>query len=223
MDGIEELKSLLCIGGSASEEEIIKSFDRIAELLINHAIIRRGERSFRIEEIEFYFYNNQHRDLITYPRITKPLQWYRNAFFGVDLTFDSKMGTTYEDGELLYTLDGSPCFGGILIRRLSCNGKITDKPRNCANALFDILDAAQISDNYPILEIEGYVRGMHIDTKPRTNILKECTEEMAKKKVETILWNNFYVNESAEDWMVNEFIKFVDRPYKYYSVQKIER
>lgn len=84
MDGIEELKSLLCIGGSASEEEIIKSFDRIAELLINHAIIRRGERSFRIEEIEFYFYNNQHRDLITYPRITKPMQWYRNAFFGME-------------------------------------------------------------------------------------------------------------------------------------------
>lgn len=223
MDKISVLRELLCISSSSTEMEIQNAFGEIAELLINHAIIRRAERSFRIEEIEFYYYNNQHRDLITYPRITKPMQWYRNAFFGIDLTFDSYLNTQIHDGEELFSLDDSSSFGGILIRRLSCDGAIIDKPRNCANVLFDVLDASRAPIDFPVLTIEEQGRGLNIEKAGRTNIIKERSIDMAKKKVETILWNNFYVNESAEDWMVNEFIKFVDRPYKYYSVQKIER
>jgi len=217
MDLIEYLKKLLCISPNASDSEIKKTFGEIAELLINHALIRRAEKSFRIEEIEFYYYNNQHRDLITYPRNTKPMQWYRNAFFGVDLTFKSKLKTQIYDGKECFSLDGSPSFGGILIRRLSCDGTIIDKPRNCANALFDVLDASHAPIDYPVLVIEEQGRGLNIEP-PQKRTIKEFSIDMAKKKVESILWNNWYINEQLEDWMVNEFLHFANQPYKYRSI-----
>lgn len=217
MDKLSDLRKLLCLTSSSTEMEIQNAFGDIAELLINHAIICRAERSFRIEEIEFYYYNNQHRDLITYPRITKPMQWYRNAFFGIDLTFDSQLKTQIYEGEEFFSLDDSPSFGGILIRRLSCDSTIIDKPRNCANVLFDVLDASCTPIDYPVLVIEEQGRGLNIDKTRRTNIIKERTIDMAKKKVKSILWNNCYINEHPEDWMANEFLRFADMPYKYRS------
>jgi hypothetical protein len=45
--------------------------------------------TFLFKEIEFYFYNKNHRDIITHPRESKPLCWYVNDFGGIDLNFAS--------------------------------------------------------------------------------------------------------------------------------------
>jgi hypothetical protein len=74
ISSIEELKELMRISPDALPEEIRKRFEEIADALINHVYIQYGEQRYYFEEIEFYYYNKNHRDLITYPLNPQPLE-----------------------------------------------------------------------------------------------------------------------------------------------------
>ena len=93
----------------------------------------RCESTYLFKEIEFYFYNKNHRDIITHPRVSKPLCWYVNDFGGIDLNFESKI--KYENrlnskGKNVkkYVLDDSAYFGGILIRQLISSSGSREAP-----------------------------------------------------------------------------------------------
>jgi hypothetical protein len=218
ISSIEELKELMRISPDASPEEIRKRFGEIADVLIKRTYIQRGTERFDIDEIEFYYYNKNHRDLITYPRKTSALQWYRNAFFGVDLTFESNIETEIVDGDLCFTLEkGNPSFGGVLIRKINDNGTIISKPRLCANRLFDVLDATHLPEDYPLLKIEeSKNRGCAIGQAARTNIVSKKDEETINKKVKSILWNNWYKEEFNTD-LVDAFKTYINAEYKFFA------
>ena len=69
--------------------EIELRFEQIAKMLFSCFAIQKGNIRYLFKEIEFYFYNKNHRDIITHPRESKPLCWYINDFGGIDLNFAS--------------------------------------------------------------------------------------------------------------------------------------
>ena len=117
----------------------------LAKKLMKEYCIKKQDVFYQIAEIEFYYYDRNHRDIITYPRNCSEGLWFFHQS-GVDLTIKSS-----EEGE-------NPCFGGILIRsiiKFDENGKIKIicGPQKCVNELFDVLNAIDNKNNLtPVFE-----------------------------------------------------------------------
>ena len=136
---ITKLKELMSLNGEMNAAEIESRFTQIAKLLFENFAIQKGEKIYLFKEIEFYFYNKHHRDIITHPRFSDPLYWYVNDFGGIDLNFPSeicKKDGIDSTGKKVdkYILDDSSYFGGILLRQLVSQDKsdILEGPRTCA-------------------------------------------------------------------------------------------
>jgi hypothetical protein len=218
ISSIEDLKELMRIPPDALPEEIRKRFEDIADALINHVYIQYGEQRYYFEEIEFYYYNKNHRDLITYPRKSGALQWFRNFFDGVDLTFESNMELSDCNGKELYDLnpDSNPSFGGILIRQISDEGKklVATGPLLSANKLFKLFDATCLPKDFPVLKYDADSRGLEKESKQRINILP--TKKKVEEKVENVLSNNkMYTNEPKKDLYSTYITLSYNAKYRY--------
>ena len=141
---IEQLRQLMTLDANMNTSDIEERFEQIAKVLFECFAIQKGETMYLIE---FYFYNKNHRDIITHPRESKPLCWYINDFGGIDLNFSSSIESTnkFDDkGKIVqkFVLDDSAYFGGILIRQLieKKSGKVLKGPLACAE-LFRTYDA----------------------------------------------------------------------------------
>ncbi|SDO42732.1 hypothetical protein SAMN04487900_11957 [Prevotella communis] len=176
MNNTDQLRQLMTLDADINTPEIELRFEQIAKMLFESFAIQKGETVYLFKEIEFYFYNKNHRDIITHPRDSKPLCWYINDFGGIDLNFGSKI--RYEkrlnsNGKKVEkcVLDDSAYFGGILIRQLiSEDGcKILSGPLACAE-LFRSHNATGVDKEFPVLvdnnAIVKYIR------KPRVNLLR---------------------------------------------------
>lgn len=154
-----------------------KTFDKIAKILLNKVAICKGEKIFYIKDIEFYLYENNHRDIVTYPRICKAGQWFFHPS-GIDISFESSVDVKSNDYELFQPIlrDGA-FFGGVLIRAIypadkapsdACKYSL-DGPHKVEWALFDCFDAFNETTNFPhLIECEHKIE--HI-TKPRKNLI----------------------------------------------------
>ena len=69
MGKIEELKQLMSIEGCNTAPDIKRHFDHIAKLLFECFVIEYEGSLYLFNDIEFYYYNKNHRDIITHPRI----------------------------------------------------------------------------------------------------------------------------------------------------------
>ena len=86
---ITRLKEQMSLNADMTNSEIEMRFAQIAKLLFENFAIQKGEKIYLFKEIEFYFYNRHHRDIITYPRICDTICWHVNRFGGIDLNFPS--------------------------------------------------------------------------------------------------------------------------------------
>ena len=118
---IEQLRQLMTLDANMNTSDIEERFEQIAKVLFECFAIQKGETMYLFKEIEFYFYNKNHRDIITYPRSSKSLCWYNNRFGGVDLNFKSNIECRESKK---YDLDDTSYFGGILIRQLICVNEV---------------------------------------------------------------------------------------------------
>ena len=84
---ISKLKELFTFDSNLSTTEIEVRFSRIAQTVFADFAIQKGGEHFLFKEIEFYFYNQKHRDIITHARNSSALCWYVNDFGGIDLNF----------------------------------------------------------------------------------------------------------------------------------------
>lgn len=89
MNIIDKLRQLMSLDTGMNTAEIELRFEQIAKMLFSCFAIQKGNIRYLFKEIEFYFYNKNHRDIITHPRESKPLCWYINDFGGIDLNFAS--------------------------------------------------------------------------------------------------------------------------------------
>lgn len=194
-------------------------FDDIAKILLNKVAIRKGEKIFYIKDIEFYLYENNHRDIVTYPRICKAGQWFFHTS-GIDISFESSVDVKSNDYELFQPiLREDAFFGGVLIRAVypadkapsdACKYNL-DGPHKVEWALFDCFDAFNEITDFPhLIECEHKIE--HI-TKARKNLKHK--ENDYRKKIETIL--NYYYEDSPvsiDEW-INIYKSFEDRTYRY--------
>lgn len=198
-----------------------KAFDEIAEILLNKVAIRKGKKIFYIKDIEFYLYENNHRDIVTYPRICKAGQWFFHPS-GIDISFESSVEVKSNDFELFQPiLNEDAFFGGVLIRAIypadkapadACKYNL-DGPHKVEWALFDCFDAFNETTNFPHL-IE--CKHKH-EIKPIPNFRKnlEPKGHDYRKKIETIL-NYYYENSlvSKDEW-INVYKCFENKTYRY--------
>ena len=217
MNNTDQLRQLMTLDADINTPEIELRFEQIAKMLFESFAIQKGNTIYHFKEIEFYFYNKNHRDIITHPRESKPLCWYINDFGGIDLNFGSKI--RYEkrlnsNGKKVEkcVLDDSAYFGGILIRQLiSEDGcEILSGPLACAE-LFRCHNATGVDKEFPILvdnnAIVKYIR------KPRVNLLR--SKQSVEDKVNNILYQYHDNIQSFKETLYQDFINFKDKPYGY--------
>lgn len=196
-----------------------KVFDDIAKILLNKVAICKGEKIFYIKDIEFYLYENNHRDIITYPRICKAGQWFFHPS-GIDISFESSVDVKSNDFELFQPiLREDAFFGGVLIRAIypadkapsdACKYNL-DGPHKVEWALFDSFDAFNEVTDFPHqIECEHKIEYI---TKVRKNLKPK--ENDYRKKIETIL-NSYYENRliSKDEW-INVYKCFENKTYRY--------
>ncbi len=208
------------------KEKIIQSgyqdaFDEIAEILLKQVAICKGKKIFYIKDIEFYLYENNHRDIVTYPRICKAGQWFFHPS-GIDISFESSVDVKSNDYELFQPiLREDAFFGGVLIRAIypadkapadACKYNL-DGPHKVEWALFDSFDAFNEVTDFPHL-IE--CKHKH-EIKPIPNFRKnlEPKGHDYRKKIETIL--NYYYEDrliSKDEW-INVYKCFENKTYRY--------
>lgn len=198
-----------------------KTFDKIAEILLNKVAIRKGEKIFYIKDIEFYLYENNHRDIVTYPRKCKAGQWFFHPS-GIDISFESSVDVKSNDYGLFQPiLRDDAFFGGVLIRAIypadkapsdACKYNL-DGPHKVEWALFDCFDAFNETTNFPHLIEHKHEH----EIEPIPNVRKNLRhkENDYRKKIETIL--NYYYEDSPvsiDEW-INIYKSFEDKTYRY--------
>lgn len=157
MSKIEVLKQLMSIEGCNTAPDIKRHFDQIAKLLFECFVIEYDGSRYLFNDIEFYYYNKNHRDIITHPRISKAMRWYINDFGGIDLNFESSIkakiiSNDKKKSSKHYFLDDNASFGGILLRKLTKEdgSEILDGPWACAE-LFRTFNAVSGDGDFPRL------------------------------------------------------------------------
>ena len=212
MKDTESLRKLMKLDASMNTTDIEIRFREIAEQLFRHFAIQQGEKIYLFKEIEFYFYDQHHRDIITHPRVSEPLRWYVNDFGGIDLNFASRI--EYDKASKKFILDDNAFFGGILLRKLvnEDGSEELKGPWACAE-LFRWHDAIGSDPAFPkLVEHDNGVIG-YIQNK-RTNLLTGTkTDEKIRKKVEYIL--GIYKELPENKDFYQDFDTFYDMPYKF--------
>lgn len=151
---LQQLKDKLDLIGISHDGKYGLLFQSIADDLLNHVLIAKGDKLYEIIEIEFYLFSPKHPDVITYPRHIDGGQWFFHQS-GVDLSFKSN----------------DTVFGGILIRGIrehKDDATPVVGPLKCVDLLWDRFDAFTPSpDSYPRIVMADKPLGKHITNMAR--------------------------------------------------------
>ena len=218
MNNTEQLRQLMTLDANMNTYDIEERFEKIAKMLFESFAIQKGETVYLFKEIEFYFYNKNHRDIITHPRVSKTLCWYINDFGGIDINFTSSIECVNRENSkgknvMKYVLDDSAYFGGILIRQLieKESGEILKSPLACAE-LFRCYDATGVDNEFPVL-LEHDNDVMSFIRKPRINLIR--SNQSVEAKVNNILYQYHDNVRPDNETLYQDFKNFKDRFYGY--------
>ena len=197
----------------------------MASILLHDVAILKGNKKYRLTDIEFYFYCPTHQDIITYPRNSKAGEWFFHSS-GVDLSFESNvpMREKASTGKLMPCLTSDSAFGGILIRGIKHIDCFSDHqeekyklngPMKVCEELFDKFDAFGNPDDFPRIILEKHNDTSHIKSSHRVNL--KSASKTTKDKVASILANNYCDNDSGstQDKLVIEFNKYLTANYRF--------
>lgn len=216
INSIDELRLALTLDNASSETIIVDTFDAIAHFLIEKCAIKKGNNYYLFTDIEFYFYNQNHKDIITHPRNSEALQWFINDFGGIDINFKSHVkyeSCTHIHKKAKPELSTENYFGGILIRALKneVTGQELVGPWACAE-LFRIHDAVFEDKDFPL--IVEYESGFKVKP-PQKRLKLKRKNRSAEYKVKYIL--SGYSNGSAQDisGYLSAFTQYEEKEYRY--------
>ena len=218
MSATDKLRKWMTLDADVNTSDIEERFEKIAKMLLESFAIQKGEKKYFFKVIEFYFYNKNHRDIITHPRVSKPLCWYVNDFGGIDLNFASSIecvNRVNSKGKnvMKYVLDDSAYFGGILICQLiSEDGyEVLSGPLSCAE-LFRCHDATGVDKEFPVI-VENKNNIVEYIRKPRINLLR--SNQPVEDKVNNILYQYHENVQPSKETLCQDFLNFKDKPYGY--------
>ena len=212
------------------KQEIADKFNELAHFILEKTAIQKGDKLYFINDIEFYFYSDNHRDIITYPRNCEAGQWFFHPS-GVDIAFESNVKfTVNSNGTRKAILNKYSKFGGILLRGISFaypeeledETKIKlDGPMKVMDALFDKFDAFDTPHNFPML-VPRSVNVSHnvkFEKTKRVNLLPSGKE--TADKVKSIHYNYESMNNFTDEELEEEFNKYLKAPYRFVLSDKI--
>ena len=225
INDIDDLRNLLRQEWLLDGSNIEKKFQDLASILLHNVVILKGNKKYKLTDIEFYFYCPTHQDIITYPRNSKAGEWFFHSS-GVDLSFESNvpMREKASTGKLVPCLTSDSAFGGILIRGIKHIGCFSDHqeekyklngPMKVCEELFDKFDAFDNPDDFPRIILEKHNATSHIKSNHRVNL--KSASKTTKDKVASILANNYCSNDSGstQDELVIEFNKYLTANYRF--------
>lgn len=202
------------------DEDYQRAFENIANILLNKIAIKKGDKEYWINEVEFYLYNNNHRDIITYPRVCEAGQWFFHSS-GVDISFESYVKTEQDEQGLFQpVLDEEAFFGGILIRSIypaNSSSEVSKKlkldgPYKVEWTLFDHFDAFNEVKGFPhLISRQGKSNAPKPDE--RRNLLTKGKSE--EQKVHDILKYNYYKSEIPDYELVESFKSYSKAKYRF--------
>jgi hypothetical protein len=209
---LDDLKTRLEMKGIEGENKITEEFSKIADILLQKVKIQKGDKKYLITEIEFYWYTNAHRDIITYPRKCPAGMWYFHSS-GVDISFESHVTLPTDGDDKRPILDENARFGGILIRSIKPDGwnyigkkgALTGHPLNVVDELFDHIDAFGNPEELPKLIAEPH--SAVIQDKEREGLTKDTPENKVKK----------IVNNYKKGCITDEFQKELAKSYTKFA------
>ena len=224
---IKDLKNYLSPNWLLDDKQKIdKKFEELAHFILEKTAIQKGDKLYFINDIEFYFYSDNHRDIITYPRNCKAGEWFFHPS-GVDIALESNVEMTVTSkGVRKAKLSNEAKFGGILIRGISLvspeefedEAKIKlDGPIKVMDTLFDKFDAFDKPNNLPKLIYDNTPRGtakLKNNNGIRHNLLNK--KKNPKDKVNSIMEN--YTNNkdyAQKENLVSFFKHFLNAPYRF--------
>lgn len=215
---MEELKSLLsALDANSIRNQVELHFGEVAKRLLNDYHILKGDEEYYFVNIEFYFCNKDHLDLITYPRTVGEGKWFFHQS-GVDLTFRSRF-SPYPEEKTVVDVSKEFFFGGILVRDiLKRNGnEFFNSPYKCEWELFDVFDA--VSPNTS--EIPRIVRNkehLGLETCSESRRFSYDNEKIGKKYQE--LTNKMFVGDLATN--EEEFRRYIEEKNYAYKIDRKE-
>jgi len=225
INNIDDLRNLLRQEWLLDGSNIEKKFQDLASILLHNVVILKGNKKYKLTDIEFYFYCPTHQDIITYPRNSKAGEWFFHSS-GVDLSFESNvpMREKASTGKLMPCLTSDSAFGGILIRGIKHIDCFSDHqeekyklngPMKVCEELFDKFDAFGNPDDFPRIILEKHNDTSHIKSSHRVNL--KSASKTTKDKVASILANNYCDNDSGstQDELVIEFNKYLTANYRF--------
>lgn len=170
-------------------------FDTIADKLINEYQIRKNGLNYDLLEVEIYYLDKNHKDIITYPRTIDEGKWFFHSS-GVDISFKSLCDKDFSKSSHVDT----QFFGGILIRSMLKDGKeIIAGPLKCSWELFDCFNAFVFHPvEFPIITKRTHIERFDIYKTTRWISYKEENAKTSYKQ-------NF-----------DSFIKSLSYTYRYY-------
>jgi len=169
---------------TASKDEVIKSFDRIAENLFNNYLLQINESHYRLVDIEFYFFSEDglFKDIYTHQHEAQlnSAKWYFHKS-GIDLTIGNK---TDHGGILLRGL--AKLKKGDFVVEKDFHGPLNVKMEICSNLYGAFEDKCNV---FRLNEIHGESGGVIM--KSPSYIIKTKRIGLSPKNEDT---NNEYLN-----------------------------
>ena len=214
---LEELKKLLEMQGVEGEGQIVARFKKLAEILLKDIKIQKGDKKYLLTDIEFYWYTNTHRDIITYPRKCSAGMWYFHSS-GVDISFESDVLT---EGDNKPILNKDARFGGILIRGIKPEESgqsekkdaLSSHPLNIVDELFDCIDAFGNPDDLPKLIAEPHAAVIQKAEKRYIPLRKDTPETKVKKIIAN--YKKGCITDEFQKELIDSFSQYKEQPYRY--------
>lgn len=199
-----------------SSEGFINHMSDIAKSLLCDYQIRKGEKRYDILEIEFYYFDKNYPDIITYPRTAESGDWFFHQS-GVDLCFKSVVvrdENTKDDGRQGTINPENSHFGGILIRAIRRgDGTLFLGPLNTCYELFDRLNAFGNNDDLmPLIEKRETAKTGEMKNRKR---YFKFSSDSTKKKEASLKYYTTYNNDITLE-------KLIENEYRYSLLDEVE-
>ena len=174
-------------------EEFQSDFDRIAKVLLNHTELITRENTYRIREIEFYYYSDIHTDFYCHKN---ERQLTNQKFYFHRFKDYEKYERLKQKGIDITVGNGESIFGGILIRAIenvktneiiTGIGNLTNQIISDINGTFSILELYKSDKN--IFDLSGliFLKTCHCN---ELKIFKKHRQGLNLKKEDT---DKFYL------------------------------
>lgn len=161
------------LSSNPSHQDVVRAFDRLADLLLNERLLHTPKAEYRLREIEFYYYALCHKDLYCHchPHQRFPFRYYFHRFKNAD-----KYANLKQKGLDIVFSNKEDEFAGVLLRtieNLQTKTLVTGVARIADKLMDEIGGANEIKSMYEATSYQNTVLRLSTVSLPRLAIYKQ--------------------------------------------------